>query len=111
LEINVSPRRLVSRELTKRLQEGALLDVVDVLDGKGAMLELQVDESSKVAGRTVGDITIPRGATLCALLSSGRVLDPTNDLMVNPGDRLILFTQTDVRQSVERLFKRPLLGR
>ncbi len=111
LEINVSPRRLVSRELTKRLQEGALLDAVDVLDGKGAVLELQVAESSKVAGRSVGDIAIPRGATLCALLSSGRVVNPTDDMMVNPGDRLILFTQTDVRQSVERLFKRPLLGR
>ncbi len=111
LEINVSPRLLVSRELIKRLREGALLDVVDVLGGKGSVLEFQLESGSKFVEQAVGDLPLPRGAILCAVVSGGRVDTPNDEQTLKQGDRLIVFAQSDVRNSVERLFRRPLMGR
>jgi len=111
LEINVSPRLLVSRELIRQLREGALQDAVDVLDGQGVVLELLVENESKVLNQAVGDVPLPRGATICSVVSAGRVESPQDERVLQEGDRLIVFTQADVRNNVERLFRRSLMGR
>ena len=63
-------------------------------------------DSSKVVGRRIEDITLPRGTTLGAVVRGEDVIIAHHDTTVQPDDHLILFL-TDRRHidAVERLFQ------
>jgi trk system potassium uptake protein TrkA len=62
--------------------------------------------TSRVVGRKVEDVPLPRGATINAIVRGDDVLQAHHDTVVEPDDHLILFV-ADRRQmdQVERLFR------
>ncbi|TNF36936.1 MAG: Trk system potassium transporter TrkA [Deltaproteobacteria bacterium] len=111
LNINISPRLLVAREIVRQLRRGALVESTEVLDGHGLVLELVVDPGTRIADKALGDMAFPRGAVVASHVDAqGRVTAPNDDTVFHPGDRVVVFTPRDHQAAVERLFKRPLLG-
>lgn len=111
LNITISPRLLVARELLRQLRTGALVQATQVLDGQGLVLELEVEPGTRAANKSLGDLAFPRGAVVASLVAKGGAITvPTDDTVFHPGDRVVVFTQSDHQGAVERLFKRPLLG-
>ncbi|AMD02656.1 Trk system potassium uptake protein TrkA [Halomonas chromatireducens] len=63
-------------------------------------------QSSKVVGRAIGDIDLPSGTTIGALVRGKEVLIAHDDVVVESGDHLILFVIDKRRiREVERLFQ------
>lgn len=110
LEINISPRLLVARELIKQLAGDALVDEVPVLDGQGSVMELVVAQGHRIAGRALDDVEIARGAVVAARVTDDGVEAPGPRTTFQPGDRVIAFAGRDQRAALLRLFRRPLLA-
>ncbi len=62
--------------------------------------------SSKVVGRAIEEIKLPKGATIGAVVRGEEVLIAHHDTVIQSGDHLILFL-VDKRQirAVEKLFQ------
>ncbi len=59
-----------------------------------------------MVGRAIGDIDLPQGTTIGAVVRGKEVLIAHDDVVVEPGDHVILFVIDKRRlRDVERLFQ------
>ena len=64
------------------------------------------EKSSKVVGKQIGDIDLPEGTTIGAIVRGKEVLIAHDDIVVQSEDHVILFLIDKRRiQDVERLFQ------
>ena len=65
-------------------------------------------QGSKVVGRTIGEIELPPGTNIGAIVRGNEVLIAHDDIMVQSDDHLILFLVDKTRVGqVEKLFQAP----
>ena len=100
----------VSRHLTlvndilRLLRSGNVLKDVLIKDIDAEVLELVVSEKAKACNKKVGSINFPRDAVIGAILRSGKVVLPTGDAIIQPGDDIVIFSQPESIPQIESLF-------
>ena len=82
-----------------------MVSVSDIELGKGEILEFVAPEGSKVVGKMLKKLRLPKGAIIGAVAGERGVIIPTGDDRIMPGDKVIVFTTADVRPKVEDLFR------
>ena len=71
-------------------------------------LELTVDSEAMAAGRQVRDVTWPERTVLTTIRRMGRVVMPTGDTVLEPGDDVVVLTDQDAVGQVRALMTEPL---
>ncbi len=107
VDVTLSPRLAVARQVLKYVREGQIVSLRPVLDGRGEFLEFIAIAGSRIAGKPIKDVNFPRGANICAVLGKSGAFVPRGDAVIHAGDRVVVFTTPKLRQAVERIFKRP----
>ncbi|MEM2869685.1 MAG: Trk system potassium transporter TrkA [Thermoplasmata archaeon] len=64
--------------------------------GNARVLELEVGETSKAAGKTIRRAGLPKNAIVAAIVRNSQTIIPRGDERILPGDRLIVFVRTSV---------------
>lgn len=111
VDVSLSPRLAVARQVLKYVREGQIISIRPVLDGRGEFLEFVATGDSRIVGKPIKDVNFPRGANICAVLSARGAYVPRGNDEIRAGDRVVVFTTPNLRKSVERLFKKPSLLR
>ncbi|HEX5473913.1 MAG TPA: potassium/proton antiporter [Vicinamibacterales bacterium] len=79
------------------------LDPLDlVATGDRELLDVIVSAGSPVAGRRVLELTLPPGVLLVLVERGGDTFVPSGGTIIQPDDRLIVLTPTDVSAAVKR---------
>ena len=74
--------------------------------GAAEATEAVVHEESKVVGKMIEKIKMPRGTSIGAIVRDGQVLIAHHDTVIQPDDHLILFLIDKRRiHEVEQLFQ------
>ena len=100
----------VSRHLTlvndilRLLRSGNVLKDVLIKDIDAEVLELVVNEKAKACNKKVSAINLPRDAVIGAILRSDKVVLPTGDVIIQPGDDIVIFSQPESIPQIESLF-------
>ena len=100
----------VSRHLTlvndilRLLRSGNVLKDVLIKDIDAEVLELVVNEKAKACNKKVSSIPFPRDAVIGAILRSDKVVLPTGDVIIQPGDDIVIFSQPESIPQIESLF-------
>jgi trk system potassium uptake protein TrkA len=110
IDITISPRLTVAKQVLKYVREGEVLSVSRILDGEGEFLEFLVPADGRITGIPLKDVNFPRGAVVCAGLGKQGTYVPRGDTELAAGDRVVVFTRPDVRPDVARLFRKPLFS-
>jgi trk system potassium uptake protein TrkA len=105
LDATISPRRFAANKILKYARSGDVVSVSDIDLGKGEILEFNALDNSEIVNTPLKNLEVPDGAIIGAIASEKDVIIPTGDDMINPGDRVIVFTIPGVRSEVENLFK------
>ncbi len=109
IDIAISPQQATIGSLLTHVRRGDVVNVHSLRRGAAEAIEAVAHgdkASSKVVGRRVEEIDLPRGTTIGAIVRGDRVLMPHHDTMVEAEDHLILFL-VDKRRipEVEKLFQ------
>ncbi len=109
IDVAISPQTVTIGSLLAHVRRGDVVRVHSLRRGAAEALEVVVHgdaDSSKVIGRRIEDIVLPRGTTLGAVVRGEEVIIAHHDTTVQPDDHLILFL-TDRRhiEAVEKLFQ------
>lgn len=109
IEIAISPQQATISSLLTYVRRADVARVHSLRRGAAEAIEAIAHgdaRSSKVVGRAIRDIDLPPGTTIGALARGDKVLIAHDDVVVEPGDHVILFL-VDKRQvaAVERLFQ------
>ncbi len=100
----------VSRHLTlvndilRLLRGGNVLKDVLIKDIDAEVLELVVTEKARACNKKISSISFPRDAVIGAILRSDKVVLPTGDVIIQPGDDIVIFSQPESIPQIESLF-------
>lgn len=109
IDIAISPQQATIGSLLRHIRRGDVVVVHSLRRGAAEAIEAIAhgdETSSKVIGRSIENIRLPKGASIGAIVRGDRVLMAHHDTVIEPEDHVILFLQDKARISeVERLFQ------
>ena len=105
IDAQISPRAVTVSSILRHIRRGRVRDVYSLGDAEAELIEAQVLAGSALAGTTVRDMKLPRGALLAAVEKSGQVLKPRPDMRLDQGDLVLIFALAGDIQEVERLLQ------
>ncbi len=109
IDVAISPQQTTIGSLLTHVRRGDVVNVHSLRRGAAEAIEAIAHGdklTSKVVGRTVADIDLPKGTTIGAIVRGDQVIISHGELMVESDDHIILFV-VDKRRipEVERLFQ------
>ncbi len=109
IDIAISPQQATIGTLLAHVRRGDVVMVHSLRRGAAEAIEAVAHgnrESSRVVGRSIEEIALPRGATIGCLVRGDEVLMAHRDTVIEPEDHVVIF-MVDKRliPEVERLFQ------
>lgn len=109
IDIAISPQQITIGSLLAHVRRGDVVKVHSLRRGAAEAIEAVAHgsaENSKVVGRKIEDIGLPRGTNIIALVRGDQVVIAHHDTVVETDDHVILF-MTDRRKidKLENLFQ------
>ncbi len=104
IDIAISPQQVTIGSLLAHVRRGDVVKVHSLKRGTAEAIEAVAhgsSENSRVVGKKVEEIDLPRGAAIIALVRGDQVIIAHHDTVIQTDDHVILFL-TDRRQ-IERL--------
>ena len=109
IDIAISPQQVTIGSLLAHVRRGDVVKVHSLRRGAAEAIEAVAHgtaEESKVVGRAIEDIDLPKGAAIVALVRGEQVIIAHHDTVIDTDDHVILFL-TDRRkiEYLEKLFQ------
>ena len=112
IDIVINPQQATLGSILTHIRQGDVVRVHSLRRGAAESIEAIAhgdQYSSKVVGRKLEEIDLPPGTNIGALVRGKDVVIAHDDVVVRPGDHLILFLVDKSRiKDVEKLFQAPL---
>ena len=109
IDIAISPQQVTIGSLLAHVRRGDVVKVHSLRRGAAEAIEAIAhgkEGESKVVGRKIEDIELPKGAAIVTLVRDGKVIIAHHDTVIETDDHVILFL-TDRRkiENLEKLFQ------
>ena len=109
IDIAISPQQVTIGSLLAHVRRGDVVKVHSLRRGAAEAIEAIAhgeEGESKVVGRKIEDIDLPKGAAIVTLVRDGQVIIAHHDTVVETDDHVIMFL-TDRRkiENLEKLFQ------
>lgn len=109
IDIAVSPQQTTIGALLSHVRRGDVATVHALRQGAAEAIEAiahGTPENSRVIGRAVEDVQLPKGATISALVRGDEVLMAHHDTVIESEDHVVVFLTDKAKTAeVERLFE------
>ena len=98
----VSPRLSAINSILQHIRKGKVLSDITLKGEQAEVIEAVALETSDIVGKSLKNISFPRGALLASIITEEEIIIPSGNSVVNPGDRIIIFAK---RQAVPKIEK------
>jgi len=109
INIAISPQLTTVGSILTHIRQGDVVNVHSLRRGAAEAIEAVAHgdrSTSKVVGRTLMEIKLPKGTTIGAIVREDEVIIPHRDTAIAPEDHVILFVSDKKHiKDVERLFQ------
>jgi trk system potassium uptake protein TrkA len=109
IDVAISPQQATIGTLLKHVRRGDVVEVHSLRRGAAEAIEAIAHgdvSSSKVVGRAIEHINLPKGTNIGAIVRGEDVIIAHHDTIIESEDHVILFLQDKLRVSeVEKLFQ------
>jgi len=100
----VSATDLILRLIEHEVPEYGLVHLLDFPEESLEIIELLLEDSSRVAGSRVGDLQMPEGALLISVLREGRGFVPGPDTVLEAGDEVLAVLDPGLEEELKTFF-------
>lgn len=105
VDVVMNPRLLTVGAILRYAMREHVLSVVSLREDKAEALELVAEPGSKIVGRELSRIKLPRGSIIGAIHRNGAMLIPGGDSVIEANESVIVFALTKSIEKVTRLFR------
>lgn len=102
IEKVVSPRLSAINGILQHIRRGKVLSAISIKGEQAEIIEAVAMETSEIVGKPLKDISFPKGVLVTSIIREDRVIIPSGESVVDPGDRVIIFAR---RQAIAKLEK------
>ncbi|MDT4987258.1 MAG: trk/ktr system potassium uptake protein [Micromonosporaceae bacterium] len=100
VDVAVSMPRLMAALVEEAVTVGDLVRIMTFRQGAANLVEITLPPAAPYVGQAVRDVPLPRDAALVAILRGRRVLVPSLDDPLEPGDELVFICTAEVEDEV-----------
>jgi len=86
---SVSATGLILNLIEHEVPEYGLVHLLDFPEERLEIIEMLLEQDSRVAGQRVGDLDMPEGSLLISVLREGRGFVPGPETVLEPGDEIL----------------------
>ena len=103
VDVAVSTPRMLSALVEEAVSVGDLVRLFTFRQGQANLVEITLSVDSPVAGQRVGDQPWPPDTALVAIVRGHRVITPSADDALDPGDELLFVASPDQEPELQRM--------
>jgi trk system potassium uptake protein TrkA len=107
VDVSVSTPRMLTALVEEAVSVGDLVRLMTFQQGKANLSELRLAPDSPILGQTVGEVPWPPDSALVAILREGKVIVPTPQMPLEPGDELLVVATSDRDAELDTLLSKP----
>jgi trk system potassium uptake protein len=106
VDVAVSTPRMLAAMVEEAVSVGDLVRLLTLRQGQANLVEVTLPADTRLAGKPVRSLELPRDAALVVILRGGRVIVPQADDSLEPGDELLFVAAADVEQEIREALDR-----
>lgn len=103
----ISSTDLILRLIEHEVPQHGLVHLLKLQAEDLEIIEVEVSPGAPAAGKTVGEIALPDGGLIIALLREGEGIVPSGDTTINTGDEVMLILNPGIEEGITQLFSAP----
>lgn len=101
----INKKLMAANAIFKHIRKGKVLDVTNLYDLQAEVLEFKVDEGSRISYTKISDLHFPKQAIVGGIVRNGKGYIPTKNFIIQPNDRVVVFSQPGCINKVEEYFE------
>lgn len=103
----ISSTDLILRLIEHEVPQHGLVHLLKLQAEDLEIIEVEVSPGSPAANKTVGEIDLPEGGLIIAILREGEGIVPSGDTTINTGDEVMLILNPGIEEGITQLFSAP----
>jgi len=103
VDVSVSTPHLLTALVEEAVSVGSLVRLLAFEGGDAHLVEVTLAEESPAKGLSLSELTVPRDASVVAVLRAGRVVIPRGDTVMHAGDEVVVLVTGDSEDKVKQL--------
>jgi trk system potassium uptake protein len=100
VDVPVSPPHILTALVEEAVTVGDVVRLLKLERGKVSLVELTLDESSKVAGRPMYELRLPLDSAIVAVIRDEHVVIPQPETVLAGGDELLAIARPEVEDDL-----------
>jgi trk system potassium uptake protein TrkA len=101
----VSATDLILRLIEHEVPRYGLVHLLDLGDEGIEIIEVEISEGAPAAGKAIGDIDLPDGSLVIAVLREGTGFVPQADTVISPGDEVLVVLDPGLETEITAQFR------
>lgn len=102
----VSPKLAAVGKILRFLSQGKVVDAAMMLNGKLDALYVEIQENSRIVGKPLKEMGLPKTVIVAAVVKNGQMFVPNGNMTLNPGDFALIITYPGHFQKVDEFLGR-----
>lgn len=101
----INKKLLTADSIFRYIRQGQVLDVTGISDLDAEVLEFRIQENSNASFKKISDFPYKNDAVIAGILRRNEGWIPTDDFIIEPFDRVVVFSQANLISKVTKYFK------
>ena len=104
VDVTVSPRLIAAQRLSQYVKMETFHSLAVLEEGKAEVFEIEAKEKSKIVSKPLSKLGFPEGCVIGVLVRGKEVIVPRGDTLIEPRDRVIVFTLVSLIPKIKKYF-------
>ena len=104
IDVVVNPRAITVSRILQYVRRGRIRGVYSLQDGLAEIIEGEAMETSPLVGVPLTDVHLPAGIVAGAVIRGDEVIIPRGGTVIQPKDRVVIFTVAEGVKHLEKMF-------
>ncbi len=100
----VNPRMTTVSAILRFVRKGKIVSLALLKEGQAEVIELVVQPTSKIINKPLKNANLPKNSIISAIIHQNRVIIPHGNDIIQPKDKIVIFTLASDIKKLERLF-------
>ena len=100
----VNPRAITVSRILQYVRRGRIRGVHSLRDGLAEVIEAEAMETSWMVGVPIREVDLPGGMVAGAVIRGDEVIIPRGSTVIQPKDRVVIFTIAEDVKHLEKMF-------
>ncbi len=106
IDVAINPVLITASEILRMVRGGKIESISLLLGGQGETIEFIAQEGSKIVGRRLKDLNLPKGIIIAAILHGEEIIIPRGDSIIEAGSRVVAFCLQSEVVALENFFEK-----